>query len=144
MEATTLGIMDMISSAAGQLGGGDKEQLTGGLMQELDSRGGVGSLFQAFQGNGLGGLVQQWAGGNTAPASPDQVEQGLSGTGLVEGVAQRTGSSPSIVKMGLGMILPVLIHHFVSNGHVTSEGEPTGAPPPDSGGLMQSVLSKLL
>ncbi len=143
-----MGIMDMVASAAGQLGGGeggDKAQAAGGLLQEIESRpGGIGSIFQAFQGNGLGGLVQQWAGGNTAPASPDQVEQGLGGTGMIESIAQRTGMSPALIKTGLAVAIPVVIHHFVSNGHVTAEGAPTGAPPPEAGGLLQSVLSRML
>ena len=143
-----MGIMDMVTQMAGQMGGNegsDKAQVTGGLMQELENRpGGIGSIFQAFQGNGLGGLVQQWSGGNTAPASPDQVEQGLGGTGIIDSIAQRTGMSPTLVKMGLAVAIPVLIHHFVSNGHVTAEGQPTGAPPPEPGGLLQSVLGRIL
>ena len=143
-----MGIMDMVSSLAGGIGGGeggDKAQVTGGLLQEIEQRpGGIGSIFQAFQGNGLGGLVQQWSGGNTAPASPGQVEQGLGGTGIIESIAQRTGMSPTVIKMGLAVAIPVLVHHFVSNGHVTPEGQPTGAPPPESGSLLQSVLGRIL
>lgn len=138
----------MVTSMAGQLGGGaggDKAQVTGGLVQELEGRpGGIGSIFQAFQGNGLGGLVQQWAGGNTAPASPGEVEQGLGGTGIIDNIAQRTGMSPTVVKMGLAVAVPVIIHHFVSNGHTTATGEPTGAPPPETGGLLQSILGRIL
>ena len=140
--------MDMVTQMAGQFGGGaggDKAQATGGLLQELEGRpGGIGSIFQAFQANGLGGLVQQWAGGNTAPAAPEQVEQGFGGTGIIESIAQRTGMSPTVIKIGLAAAIPVLIHHFVSNGHVTPNGEPTGAPAPETGGLLQSVLGRIL
>ena len=142
-----MGIMDMVESMAGMGGGAGNgtAQATGGLLQEIEGRpGGVGSIFQSFQSNGLGGLVQQWGGGNTAPASPDQVEQGLGGSGIIESIAQRTGMSPTMIKMGLAVALPMVIHHFVSNGHVTPTGEPTGAPPPESGSILQSVLGKLL
>ena len=143
-----MGIMDMVTQMAGQLEGGgssNKAQVTGGLMEELENRpGGIGSIFQAFQSNGLGGLVQQWSGGNTAPASPEQVEQGLGGTGVIDSIAQRTGLSPMVIKIGLSVAIPVLIHHFVSNGHVTPDGQPTGAPPPEPGGLLQSVLGRIL
>jgi uncharacterized protein YidB (DUF937 family) len=138
-----MGIMDMITSAAGQFAGGDKGQVAGGLMQEIDAHGGVGTIFSSFQQNGLGGLVQQWAGGQTAPTSPDQVEQGLGGTGIIDGIASRTGMSPTIVKMALAVLLPMVIHHFVSSGHVDEQGQATGAPAPDTGSLLQSVLSKL-
>lgn len=140
-----MGIMDMISQVTGSIGGEDKSQVAGGVMQEIENRpGGIGGVFSAFQNNGLGGLVQQWAGGQTAPASPDQVEQGLGGTGLIDGVANRIGMSPTVVKMGLAVILPVLIHHYVSNGHVTPQGEPTGAPAPQSGSVLQSILGRIL
>ena len=140
-----MGILDMVSQAAEGMGGGEKSQVAGGVMQEIESRpGGVGGIFSSFQNNGLGGLVQQWAGGQTSPASPDQVEQGLGGTGLIESVANRIGMSPTMVKMGLAIILPVLIHHYVSNGHVSPQGEPTGAPAPESGGILQSILGRIL
>ena len=140
-----MGIMDMVEQAVGGMGGGDKSQVAGGVMQEIESRpGGIGGIFSAFQNNGMGGLVQQWAGGQTAPASPDQVEQGLGGTGLIESVANRIGMSPTMVKIGLAVILPMLIHHYVSNGHVTPQGETTGAPAPASGSVLQSILSRIL
>ena len=140
-----MGIMDMVEQAVGGASGGDKSQVAGGLMQEVESRpGGVGGIFSAFQNNGMGGLVQQWAGGQTTPASPDQVEQGLGGTGLIESIANRIGMSPTMVKIGLAVILPVMIHHYVSNGHVTPQGEPTGTPPPESGSVLQSILGRIL
>ena len=141
-----MGLMDMVESAAQQFGGGGEHaQVAGGLVQEIQQQpGGIGSIFQSFQQNGLGGLVQQWAGGQTQPAAPDQIEQGLAGTGMIDNIAQRTGMSPTMVKMGLAVLVPIVIHHFVSNGHVTADGQPTGAPPPEPGGLLQSVLGRLL
>ncbi len=140
-----MGIMDMVEQAAGMGGGNvDHSQVAGGVMDEMQNRGGVGSIFSSFQNNGLGGLVQQWAGGNTAPAAPDQVEQGLGGTGMIDGVANRIGISPTMAKMGMAVILPVLIHHYVSNGHVTPQGEPTGAPAPEQGNVLQSILGRIL
>jgi uncharacterized protein YidB (DUF937 family) len=140
-----MGLLDMVTSLAGQLGGGQAAQVGGGLMQELESRpGGISGIFQAFQQNGLGGLVQQWASGQTGGATPDQIEQGLCNTGIIESIAQRTGMSPDTIKAGLAMVLPMLIHHFVSGGHVTADGQATGAPAPDSGSILQSVLGKLL
>ena len=139
-----MGLMDMVTQAAEQFGGGDKAAVAGGAMQEIESQGGIGSVFSAFQQNGLGGLVQQWAGGQTAPAAPEQVEQGLGGTGMIDNIASRTGLSPTVVKIGLAVLLPMIIHHFVKSGHVTEQGEQTGQPAPETGGLLQSVLSHIL
>lgn len=139
-----MGIMDMVEQATG-MGGGNHAQVAGGVMDQIQSQpGGVVGIFSSFQNNGLGGLVQQWAGGNTAPASPDQVEQGLGGTGMIDGVANRLGISPTMAKMGMAVILPMIIHHYVSNGHVTPQGEPTGAPAPEQGSVLQSILGKIL
>lgn len=137
-----MGLLDMVTSMAG--GGGQHAQVAGGLMQEIQQQpGGIGGLFQSFQQNGMGGLVQQWAGGQTQPATPDQMEQGLGGTGIIDRISQRTGVSPGVVKMGLAVAVPLVVHHFVANGHVTADGQSTGAPPPESGGVLQSILSRL-
>ncbi len=137
-----MGLLDMVTSMAG--GGGEHAQVAGGLMQEIQQQpGGIGGLFQSFQQNGMGGLVQQWAGGQTQPATPDQMEQGLGGTGIIDRISQRTGVSPGVVKMGLAVAVPLVVHHFVANGHVTADGQSTGAPPPESGGVLQSILSRL-
>ena len=138
-----MGIFDSIVSAA--TGAGDHAQVASGLVQELQQQpGGMGGLLQSFQQNGFGGLVQQWAGGQTAPASPDQVEQGLGGTGIIDSIAQRTGMSPATIKTALAVLIPLIVHHLVSNGHVTPEGQPTGAPPPEPGGMLQSILARIL
>ena len=139
-----MGILDSITGAASQLGGGANAQVAGGLMEALGQHpGGIGGLLQSFHQNGQGGAVQQWANGQTGGASPDQVEQGLGGTGLIDNIAGRTGLSPTVVKGALAVALPMVIHHFVSSGHVTAEGQPTGQPAPEQGGMLQSILSRL-
>ncbi len=139
-----MGILDMVESMAGG-GGGQNAQVAGGLVQEMQGQpGGMGGILQSFQRNGMGGLVQQWAGGQTQPASPDQVEQGLGGTGMIDRISQRTGVSPGMVKAGLAVAVPLVIHHLVSNGHVTQDGQPTGAAAPEPGGMLQSILGRMI
>ena len=48
-----------------------------------------------------------------------------------------------MVKGAMAVLLPIAIHHFVSSGHVTAEGQSTGQPMPEQGGLLQSMLSRL-
>jgi len=142
---TVTSMMEQPGSAGDQANAGDQTKVAAGLIKEMQQRpGGIGGLLQSFQQNGMGSMVQQWAGGQTQAAAPGQVEQGLGGTGIVESIAQRTGISPAVVSAGLAEIVPLLVHHAVSNGHVTAEGQPTGAPEPEPGGLLQSLLSKLL
>ncbi len=92
--------------------------------------------------NGNGGATQQWANGQTQSADPSQVEQGLGG-GMIDSIAQRTGMSPTAVKAGLAVALPLIVHHMVQNGHVSADGQQIGAPP-EPGGLLQSVLGRMI
>jgi uncharacterized protein YidB (DUF937 family) len=111
-------------------------------MDELAARGGVGSLIQAFQRNGMGSAVEQWSQGNTQP-NPTAIENGIHGTGLIDGIAQRTGLAPGVVRGGLAIVLPLLIHHMISNNHVTPSGVPTGNQPEPTS-VLQSMLQKII
>lgn len=140
-----MSIFDSVTEMAkGFSSGGDHAAVAGGLMQELGGTGGVAGLIQQFQQNGAGGLVQQFASGQTQGTDPGAIEQALAGSGLIENIAQRTGMSPDTVKSSLATIVPVLINHVTANGHVTNDGQPTGNPMPDAGSLIQSVLGKIL
>jgi uncharacterized protein YidB (DUF937 family) len=140
-----MGIFDMVKQAAEGLEGGQNHAaVASGLMQEIGGTGCIGSLIQTLQQNGAGNMVQQWASGNTQAIDPNAVEQMIGSTGLIDGIAQRTGMSADSVRSGLATIMPVLIHHVTSNGHVTTDGQPAGNPAPDAGSLIQSVLGKLL
>lgn len=138
-----MGILDMLEGLAGQGDGAGHTAVAGGLMQELNQVGGVSGLVQSLQQNGAGGLVQQWANGQTQPANPNEVEQGV-GSGMIDKIAERTGISPEMVKVGLATLLPILVHHLASSGHINQDGQATDAPAPDTGSLLQSVLGKLL
>ena len=140
-----MGILDMVEQVAGGAGGGgDNAKVAGGLLEEIQQRpGGIGDLLQGFHQNGMSGLVQQWSSGQTQAANPADIENGLGGSGMVDSIAQRTGLSPTVVKTGLAVVVPVLVKHLASNGHVTPEGQPTGSTP-EAGGLLQSVLGQIL
>ncbi|MGA2250755.1 YidB family protein [Terracidiphilus sp.] len=147
-------IFDSVSKLAGGLLGGesggtdsattDHPAVTGGLLQQLGGTGGLGNLIQTIQQNGGGSIVQDIASGNTSAIDPNQVENLLAGSGLVDGVASKTGLSPDQVKSSLATVLPMLLHHSIANGHVTADGQPGDTPAPDAGSLLQSVLGKLL
>jgi len=134
-------VSNMVSQAAS---GSDHVAVAGGLMQELGGAGGVADLIQSMHQNGAGGLVQQWANGQTQGTNPSAIEQAIGGSGLIDSIAQRTGMSPDTVRSSMATVLPLLINHLTSNGHVTTDGQVTGNPAPETGGLLQSVLGKLL
>lgn len=143
-----MGVFDAISKLAegfsGSGGGADHAAVTGGLLQELGGTGGLAGLIQSFQQNGAGGLVQQFASGQTGAMDANSLERAVGGTGLIDAVAQRTGLPADTVKSSLATVLPLIINHVTSNGHITTDGQTTDAPLPESGSLIQSVLGKLL
>ena len=137
--------MDLLNTVASMAKGTaapEHAQVAGGLMEELQQRGGIGSLIQNFQRNGMGSFVEQWSQGNTQP-NPTAIENGTAGTGLIDGIAQRTGLSPGVVRGGLAIAVPLLIHHMVSNNHVTPTGAPTGNQPEPTS-VLQSVLQRIV
>lgn len=140
-----MGIFDAIKSVEeGLSGGGEHAAVAGGLLQELGGSGGIGGLIQTFQQNGMGDLVEKFAGGQTGGIDPNTIEQALGNSGLIDKIAQSTGISADTVKSSLATVVPVLVNHVTSNGHFTTDGNATGSPAPDAGSLVQSVLGKLL
>lgn len=123
--------------------GGDHAAVAGGLLDHLGGAGGIGGLIQSFNQNGAGGLIQQFANGQTQAVDPNAMAQALEGTGIIEGIAQRTGISADTVRSSLATIVPVLVNHVTTNGHVTTDGQTAGNSMPDAGSLVQSLLGKL-
>lgn len=121
----------------------DHAAVAGGLLEQVQSSGGLGGLMQTLQQNGAGNLVSQWTSGQTQPTDSGAVEQGLGSTGIVEAIAERTGIAPETVKSSLATILPVLLHHATSTGQISEDGQATANGEPDMGSLLQSVLAKL-
>jgi len=137
-----MSILDSVTNMA--KGGGDHAAVAGGLLEELGGTGGIAGLIQSFHQNGAGGLIQQWASGQTQNADPAAMQQVLGSSGLIDNIAQRTGVSADTVRSSLATIVPLLVSHVVANGHVTTAGQTTDSPAPESGSMIQSVLSKLL
>ena len=139
-----MSILDSVTQMAkGFSSGGDHATVASGLMEQLGGAGGVAGLIQTFHQNGAGGLVQQFANGQTQGIDPAAIEQAVGGSTFIEGIAQRTGVSADTVRSSLATIVPVLVNHVTANGHVTTDGQPTSNPAPDSGTLLRSVLGKL-
>lgn len=140
-----MGFFDKIESLGeGLAGGGDHAAVASGLMQELGGTGGIGNLIQSFQQNGMGSLVEQFASGQTGAVDAGSIQQALSGSGLIESIAQRTGIPADSVTSSLATTLPMLLGHVTSNGHFTTDGQPADNPAPEAGSLLQSALGRLL
>lgn len=140
-----MGFLDSIENMAAQKmqGGqtaspGTNASVAGGLMQALDEHpGGLNGVLQSFQQNGMGQHVQNWASGQQQTATPEQVQQGLQGTGLIDQIAQKAGISPEMTKIALATVLPMVISHFTNNGQ-------QAAPSSGFGGMASQILGKFL
>lgn len=130
-----MGFLDTITSMVGQ---NQNTQVAGGLMQELEQHpGGIGSIMDHFRQNGMDEHVNNWATGANQTATPEQVQTGLAGTGLIDRVAARVGVSPQVATIALSTALPLIIQHFTNE-----QGQPV--PQSNYGGLASTVLGKLL
>ncbi|WP_395822840.1 YidB family protein [Collimonas sp.] len=148
--------MGLLDSILGAIGGGSQQQSNdpkslliaaalpillkalqgGGADAAAGQAAGTGGLLSAFEGAGLGSVVQSWIGnGQNQAISPDQVQQVLGGGHLQE-LAQAAGISPNEAASHLSEILPGLVDKLTPNGQVT---EPAGGIG-DLAGLLGGLL----
>jgi uncharacterized protein YidB (DUF937 family) len=132
-----MGLLDSIGALAGVASQGDNAKVMGGLITALEQHPeGVQGVLNAFTNNGMGDHATAMANGETPAMTPEQVGQGLSGTGLIEQAAEHAGVSPEVVQVALTTILPLVISHFAQNGG-TAQGGGLGDL---AGGLLKKFL----
>ncbi len=135
-----MGLLDSLKGMAGQEMGGEgtNAKVAGGLMQALDEHpGGLAGVMNSFKQNGMEQHVQGWASGQQTSATPEQVQQGVGGTGLIENVAAKAGVSPEVAKMAMAVMLPMIVSHFTQGGQVA-------APQSGLSGMASQILGKFL
>jgi uncharacterized protein YidB (DUF937 family) len=138
-----MGILDTITQLAGQAGDaaqGDQAKVAGGFIEALTAHPeGIQGVLESLKANGMGDHIGSWLSGQAQTATPDQVQQGLGPTGLIEKTAEHAGVSPTVVSSALAVILPMVVQHFGSNNAAGQPGEQGGM-----ASLAQSVLGKFL
>jgi len=135
-----MGLLDSIGSLAGELSqNSDQAKIAGGLVEALEQHpGGIQGVIDSFTQNGMGDHAAALASGEAATTTPEQVQQGLSGTGLLEQAAAKAGVSPQVAAMAMSTILPMVMQHFASSGAAQGQGESP------FGGIAQQLLGKFL
>ncbi|WP_158824468.1 YidB family protein [Granulicella sp. S156] len=135
-----MGLLDSLEGMAASAmtgSGSDQAKVAGGLMQVLQEHPeGVQAVLNGFQNNGMAGHVAQWASGELQTATPDQVQAGLGGTGLIEATAEKAGVSPEVAKTVLASVMPMVISHFAPNGQAPEQSQFSGL----AGQLMSKFL----
>jgi|WetSurMetagenome_2_1015567.scaffolds.fasta_scaffold75892_1 uncharacterized protein YidB (DUF937 family) len=78
--------------------------------------GGLAKLVTAFEGNGLGNVVQSWVStGANLPVSADQIAQVL-GSGPIAQLAAKFGLAPEDVASRLSKMLPQIVDGLTPHG----------------------------
>ncbi len=135
-----MGLLDNIESMAGmnQRGeGGSSVNVSSAVMQAMQQHpGGLQGVMDSFKQNGMGDHVNALANGQEQTTSPEQVQQGLGGTGLIESTAQKAGISPQVAQMAIAALMPMVMRHFASTGQAPQQSE--------MGGMAQQLLSRFL
>ena len=122
--------MGLLDSVAGMLGdnspGGAN---TAALVQQItqilagSAQGdGLGGLVQQFERMGLGHIISSWIGtGQNLPISPEQLQQVL-GQGRIGQIAQSLGLQPDQVATQLTQLLPHVVDQVTPQGQVPAGG----------------------
>jgi uncharacterized protein YidB (DUF937 family) len=132
-----MGLLDSLEGMASQAmeqSSNPAAKVAGGLMQALEQHpGGLQGVMDHMQQNGVD--PQAIASGQAT--TPEQVGQGLAGSGLVESVAEKAGVSPQVAQEMMATVLPTVMSHFTQGGT---------AAPPESGfaGMAESIAGKFL
>lgn len=91
--------------------------LAAALMQSLQTYPqGIAGVLQNLDRKGMSEPVQTWASGRHSTATPDQVRQGLEGTGLIEETAARAGVTCEVAAAAIAAMLPALIRQLAPAG----------------------------
>lgn len=125
-----MGILDSIQSLAGQVGKdsqSDQAKVAGGFIQALTQHPkGIQGILNSFSQNGMAEHIGAWSNGQATTATPEQVRQGLAGSGLIEKTAEHAGVSPQVVQAALTTVLPMIIQHFAPGGQAAPQGSISG------------------
>lgn len=134
-----MGILDTLQSLAGQAGDdshSDTAKVAGGFIQALTAHpDGIQGILNSLTANGMGQHVNNWASGQ-GEATPEQIQQGLGGSGFLEKIAEHAGVSPAVASAALATILPMAIQHFAPNGQATQQS--------GLGGLAEQFLGRFM
>ncbi len=121
-----MGLMDGLFEGVANkfLGGGGSNPLLGmvGNLLSGSQGGGLSGLIQSFNSKGLGDIVSSWIGtGENQPISGRQIQEVL-GSGQIQQMAEKLGTSSEEVSGGLAGLLPQIIDKLTPDGSVPESG----------------------
>lgn len=139
-------MFDVVKAGLGGLsgsGGGNQAAMLNAVMALLGGGGGaqgggLGALVQAFEGQGLGNLVNSWVStGQNLPISPDQLSQVLGGDTLSR-MSGQLGMNQGDLLGQLSHMLPQVVDRLTPHGQIP-QGDIHGMGD-QLGGLLSGLL----
>ena len=128
-----MGLLDGLENMASQAmeqSSNPAAKVAGSLMHALEQHpGGLQGVMNHMTQNGID--PQAVAAGQSV--TPEQVGQGLQGSGLIESVAEKAGVSPQVAQELMASVLPTVISHFTQGG--------TSAPPQGGFAAMAAMIA---
>jgi uncharacterized protein YidB (DUF937 family) len=116
-----MGLLDSIAGGVRDaIGGGVHSGLAGEALNMIGGGqgGGLARLVTAFEGHGLGNIIQSWIStGRNLPVSPDQIARVL-GNGQIAQLAARFGVAPEEVSAQLANVLPRIVDSLTPHGSI--------------------------
>jgi uncharacterized protein YidB (DUF937 family) len=121
-----MGLLDgLLEGVAGKMLGGEGANPLLGMVGNLLSGsqgGGLSGLIQSFNSKGLGDIVSSWVGtGENLPISGQQIQEVL-GSGQINQIAEKLGTSSKEVSGSLADLLPKIIDKLTPDGSVPESG----------------------
>lgn len=105
--------MSLLGSLVGGIVGAELDHVVTGVIQQ---HGGLSSLVQKFESQGMGNVVQSWIGnGANQSISADQLHQVL-GSDTVTQMAAKFGLNPQDLMQKLSQVLPSAVDKMTPNG----------------------------
>lgn len=117
-----MGLLDGVLKSVTEkfLGGEGSNPLLGmvGNLLSGPQSSGLSGLIQTFNSKGLGNVISSWVGtGENLPISGQQIQEVL-GSGQIQQMAEKLGTSKEEVSGGLASLLPQIIDKLTPNGSV--------------------------
>lgn len=117
-----MGLLDgLLKGVTEKLMGSESSNSLLGMVGHLFSdpqSGGLSGLIENFNSKGLGEVISSWVGtGENLPISGQQIQEIL-GSGQIQQMAEKLGTSVEEVSGGLARLLPQMVDKFTPDGSV--------------------------
>jgi uncharacterized protein YidB (DUF937 family) len=119
-----MSLSDIVGSLFGKTEGGGQQAVITTVIELINKQpGGLNGLIQQFHEKGAGDIIRSWVGTGPNQAISPETLQNVLGSDVVDGIAQKVGSSSEQVSGVLAQVLPHVVDHATPEGEVPAGGQ---------------------